>query len=176
VSDEPTERACEILRRQYYMVVGTTEPWSAAVAYTPVPPNRLYFTSKHATRHCQAIAADPRVSGVIFDSRAKTNVDSLQFAGTCRDISDDAAEVRAMLSAGARVVFVDAEPADAEVRAITDDPTIGIYRVDVEEAYVRDQAAYAGTREDLRLPIHFETAMTMLWDVHYPAGSAGSSS
>lgn len=82
---DPEERAAEVLKAVPYMTFSTIDengPWSAGIAHVVAPPNEFLFFSYLDSRHVSALAADSRVSGTLFDTRAKTeDVESIQFAG-----------------------------------------------------------------------------------------------
>lgn len=152
ITQPAQDRACEVLRRNKYLVLATNDehgPWAAALAFTVVPPRTLCFVSQTASRHGGAISAGSRVAGVMFDSTAPAEqVESIQFSGVAQETRDPE-RIRMVLGLGG------SEPESAEVERIANDPDVAMYEVTVEDAHVLDQTAWFEHGIDAREPVDF---------------------
>jgi nitroimidazol reductase NimA-like FMN-containing flavoprotein (pyridoxamine 5'-phosphate oxidase superfamily) len=149
------ERAAGMLRANRHLVLATIDedgPWTAALAFTPFAPNHLFFMSQRESRHGRAITGDKRVSGVIYDSTARSeDVDSIQFAGVTEELPKDPAEVRRILNRSA--VLSGGGISEEEGREFIGNPNTGLYRIEVRQAFVLDQEAWETRRVDARLDV-----------------------
>ncbi|HET7120119.1 MAG TPA: pyridoxamine 5'-phosphate oxidase family protein [Solirubrobacterales bacterium] len=157
------DRACEVLRRNKYLVLATDDehgPWAAALAFTLVPPRAFCFVSQTASRHGSAIAGHRRIAGVIFDSTASAEeVESIQFAGSARVVKD-VDRIAMVLGLGG------GKPDKAEVERIAHDPSVAMYELTVEEAHVLDQAAWIERGVDAREPVDFDAVAEVVSGEH----------
>lgn len=150
------DRAVRVLADNQYLVLATHDndgPWSAALAHTLLPSG-FYFVSLRDSRHVKAIMGDSKVSGVIFDSRAKTeDVESIQFSGIASCL--DATQTQSVLSA--------VKDADEVAESISEhcdpDSTTTIVHVSIDAAWVLDQEAWERASEDRREPVDILAAL-----------------
>lgn len=85
-------QAQEFVEQHCLGVLGTVdphgEPWGSAVFYANDEDGNVYFLTRDGTRKYQNLAANPRVSFVIFD---ESHRQTLQMTGLARPVSDPAA-------------------------------------------------------------------------------------
>ncbi|KAA2250736.1 hypothetical protein F0L68_38665 [Solihabitans fulvus] len=151
---EATGRAIEILRANRYTALATQDaggPWVAVVGHIAMAPDKLYFVSRHVSRHGTAVRAEPRVAGVIYDSTVELDkADGIQFAGLCRETEANDALLRRFLDRAADQL---ADSVEEELAAFHANDEFRLYEITVTTAYVLDQQAWAeegiDSREDV---------------------------
>jgi nitroimidazol reductase NimA-like FMN-containing flavoprotein (pyridoxamine 5'-phosphate oxidase superfamily) len=157
-TDDPCARATNVLKATKYLTLATYDPegpWAAALAYTLVAPNRMYFVSQTASRHGRAVTDESAVAGVIYNSQAsEADVESVQFSGVGRLVKN-ATRIRELMTAGNG----GQEPDETEVARLANDPTVGLFELVVADAYVLDQNAWVEKGIDAREPVAFADAV-----------------
>ncbi|MFI9812491.1 pyridoxamine 5'-phosphate oxidase family protein [Saccharothrix variisporea] len=137
-------------------VSATGEPWSAVLQYAVLPdPLRFLFGSAVGSRHSRDVAARPAVSGSLFvTGNALTEVDGAQFAGTCRELTED--EVRTHHAAFYDALLPD-EASRAEytlpVEALLAPAEHRIYQVTVDRIWLIDTSRWLEDRIDRRVEV-----------------------
>lgn len=147
---EATDRAISILRGNRYVALATVDaagPWAAALAIAPAAPNYLYFASQNDSRHGLAIAADPRVAGVIYNSTITSDeADGVQFSGTATAVDDDEQLLRFLKRTGDLLI----DSLEEEFAFFKQAEGLTLYRITVDAAYVLDQKRYIEEAVDAR--------------------------
>lgn len=140
-------RAQTVLSGNQYFVLATHDaqgPWVAALAYTPIAPNYLYFFSEKTSRHGQAILNGNPIAGVIYDSRCSAEeAESLQFSGK-GELAHNYANISEVLGNQATEEQIQ--------RALQNTSTL-LFRVSIDEAFVLDQKLYTEQGIDGREPV-----------------------
>ncbi|OKI32491.1 hypothetical protein A6A25_25555 [Saccharothrix sp. CB00851] len=147
------------------MTLATTDdegPWAAGIAFTVIGLRELYFISQRSSRHGRAIAANGLAAGAIFNSTvAPDDVESVQFSAVCRDVGDDAEQIRRVLELSGTCA---GEPAsEEEVRRIENDPEKGVFILQIQDMYVLDQVAWAESQIDAREQVDPGLVFAGIW-------------
>jgi nitroimidazol reductase NimA-like FMN-containing flavoprotein (pyridoxamine 5'-phosphate oxidase superfamily) len=162
----PDERAVEVMLANKYLALATMDahgPWAAGIAHGIVPPNHIGFLSYLDSRHIKAIVEDPRVAGVIFDSRASTEeVESIQFSGIATlDQSEET--IRRLFKYSAMRTKEAMVPDETILKhASQDDPVLVM--IEVERMYVLDQHQYENSGKDGREPVDLMAVFKSYFD------------
>lgn len=147
-------RAAAVLRTQPCLVLSTIDadgPWAAMLAFAPRKPRALYFLSRMWARHSRAVAADPRVAGVVYSAPDVSGLgESVQFEGTVTVVrmnSDEGHEGWRLLA-----------PRTGVDLASQPEPAVDqqLYRIDVAAAFVLDKEAWATRGVDARQEVAVE--------------------
>ena len=150
VDDALRSQVLDYLGRHNVMTlatVGPEGPWAAAVFYVH-RELRLYFLSSPASRHCENLAANPRVAATIQeDYRDWPEIKGIQLAGHVAPVEDaELASVRALYGAKFPVVGKIAGAPPAVVAALA---KVRWYALTPDALYFVDNSAGFGHRSRL---------------------------
>lgn len=152
------------MKQNRYMVISTIDadgPWSAAVAFTAVAPNRLFFISLVSTRHAKAVALDSRVSGVIFNSTVNpAEAESVQFSGLCEAVEDDSRVMEFLQLSATR--HNSEMPTQQQVEELNGQSPKRLFQINIQEMFVLDQEAWQKRQEDLRQSVNLEGVLNSI--------------
>lgn len=145
--DETRARILEFLDAQRVMTLATARngtPWTCTLTFAHDPELRLLFLSRPATRHCRDLEANPRVAVAIHDPDTagdRGRARGLQAVGAARRLRGPEA-LAGLATFGTRFGrSVDRLRDALEVRHA------GIYRVDLERAWLLDREDLGGRVE-----------------------------
>ncbi len=135
--------------------VSGEQPWAAAVFFVHDDDLNLYFLSDPASRHCQHLEANPRVSATINEDYGDwRQIKGVQLEGTARRVKSPVETAKVLSLYLAKFPFVkDFIPSPLRILSrivVSGKPfPVAIYRVSPEHLYYLDNAKGFSHREEI---------------------------
>lgn len=144
---ELEDRVCRYLEGHDVLTLATVDevgPWATPLFYVSDDALDLFFLSDPTTRHCQAIARNPKVSAAIHgEFTAWTDIRGLQLEGRAHPVDDEQADERIFARYTAKFPFA--------LPLISLDGPHRFYRIRPRWLRLIDNSRGLGFKEELRL-------------------------